>query len=109
MADSVATACRRAICLRLVGAAVALYAIFHNKLPHYWPDEPLMDSLINGWVRGILIFMLIALFHALPRLSSSLGVALSSHHPGHQALCFAGLFRPELPDARILFGQSSRF
>lgn len=50
------------ICLRLVGAAVALYAIFHNKLPHYWPDEPLMDSLINGWVRGILIFMLIALF-----------------------------------------------
>lgn len=48
--------------LRFLGLALALYAIGHHALPSGWPGQAFLDSHINGWVKGILIATLIALF-----------------------------------------------
>lgn len=48
--------------LRVVGAALALYAIFHDLLPAHWPGQEFLDSHINGWVKSILVVTLLALF-----------------------------------------------
>lgn len=48
--------------LRVIGAALALYAIFHDLLPADWPGQAFLDSHINGWVKGVLAATIIALF-----------------------------------------------
>jgi hypothetical protein len=50
------------IALRVVGGAVALFAILHSFFPHTWPAQQFLDDHINGWVKGILASMLVALF-----------------------------------------------
>jgi uncharacterized protein (DUF2235 family) len=50
------------IALRVIGAAVALFAIFHSFLPLNWPGQQFMDDHVNGWVKAILASIFVALF-----------------------------------------------
>lgn len=50
------------IVLRVTGGLFALYAIAHDLLPASWPGQEFLDNHVNGWVKGILVSILIALF-----------------------------------------------
>jgi uncharacterized protein (DUF2235 family) len=50
------------ITLRVVGAVVALFAILPSLLPHNSLTEQLLDDQVNGWVKGMLASILVALF-----------------------------------------------
>jgi uncharacterized protein (DUF2235 family) len=50
------------IVIRILGAAGVLFAIFHDYLPKNWPGQQFVDGLINDWVKGILVSVLVALF-----------------------------------------------
>jgi hypothetical protein len=50
------------IALRVVGGAVALFALLHGFLLGNGPTQQFLDDHINGWVKGMLASILVALF-----------------------------------------------
>jgi hypothetical protein len=50
------------IVLRVIGGAVAVFAILHSFFPHTWPAQQFLDDHINGRVKAILVSALVALF-----------------------------------------------
>jgi hypothetical protein len=50
------------IALRIIGALLATYVIFHSLLPQSWPAQGFLNDHINGWVIAIIVSVLIALF-----------------------------------------------